>query len=74
MTAVSDKGLSARYLLLPFSRFLADPEVTEVAWIPASELIEHLAYADERKLARIAHDRLPELARKERAEGRATPR
>lgn len=51
-----------------------DPEVTEVAWIPASELIEHLAYADERKLARIAHDRLPELARKERAEGRATPR
>lgn len=51
-----------------------DPEVTEVAWIPASELIEHLAYADERKLARIAHDRLPELARKEHAEGRATPR
>lgn len=51
-----------------------DPEVTEVAWIPASELIEHLAYADERKLARIAHDRLPELARKELAEGKATPR
>lgn len=51
-----------------------DPEVTEVAWIPASELIEHLAYADERKLARIAHDRLPDLARKEKAEGRATPR
>ncbi|AIT62107.1 NUDIX hydrolase [Corynebacterium doosanense] len=51
-----------------------DPEVTEVAWIPASELIEHLAYADERKLARIAHDRLPDLARQEKAEGRATPR
>lgn len=51
-----------------------DPEVTEVAWIPASELIEHLAYADERKLARIAHDRLPDLARKERTEGRLTPR
>ena len=51
-----------------------DPEVTEVAWIPASELIEHLAYADERKLARIAHDRLPELARAEHEAGRATPR
>ena len=41
-----------------------DPEVTEVSWIPVSELIEHLAYADERKLARIAHDLLPDLARK----------
>lgn len=51
-----------------------DPEVTEVSWIPASELIEHLAYADERKLARIAHDRLPELATAEHAENRATPR
>lgn len=51
-----------------------DPEVTEVSWIPAAELIEHLAYADERKLARIAHDRLPDLARKEKAEGRITPR
>ncbi|AKK12181.1 NUDIX family protein [Corynebacterium uterequi] len=51
-----------------------DPEVTEVAWIPVSSLIEHLAYADERKLARKAHDRLPDLARKEKAEGRATPR
>ena len=37
-----------------------DPEVTEVSWIPVSELIEHLAYADERKLARIAHDLLPD--------------
>ncbi|AGF73794.1 NUDIX hydrolase [Corynebacterium halotolerans] len=51
-----------------------DPEVTEVSWIPVSELIEHLAYADERKLARIAHDLLPELAREEKAAGRATPR
>lgn len=51
-----------------------DPEVTEVSWIPVSELIEHLAYADERKLARIAHDLLPDLARKEAAEGKATPR
>lgn len=51
-----------------------DPEVTEVAWIPANQLIEHLAFADERKLARRAHDLLPDFARKEKAEGRATPR
>ncbi|MFA1531220.1 Putative mutator protein MutT4 [Corynebacterium diphtheriae subsp. lausannense] len=51
-----------------------DPEVTEVAWIPADELIEHFAYADERKLARIAHDVLPEYAIKEKAAGRVTPR
>lgn len=51
-----------------------DPEVTEVSWIPASALIEHFAYADERKLARIAHDLLPDVARKEHAEGRITPR
>lgn len=51
-----------------------DPEVTEVAWIPVSELIEHLAYADERKLARIACDRMPDLARAEKEAGRVTPR
>ncbi|RKW75868.1 NUDIX hydrolase [Corynebacterium diphtheriae] len=51
-----------------------DPEVTEVAWIPADELIEHFAYADERKLARIAHDVLPEYAIKEKEAGRVTPR
>lgn len=51
-----------------------DPEVTEVTWVPMSELIERLAYADERKLARIAVDRMPDLARKERTSGRATPR
>ncbi len=51
-----------------------DPEVTEVAWVPISELIEHLAYADERKLARIAIDRMPDLARAERDAGRVTPR
>ena len=51
-----------------------DPEVTEVAWVPLSELIERLAYADERKLARIAVDRMPDLARKELGAGRATPR
>lgn len=50
-----------------------DPEVTEVSWIPVSELIERLAYADERKLARKAHDLLPDLARQEQLEGRATP-
>ncbi|WP_026165990.1 NUDIX hydrolase [Corynebacterium mastitidis] len=51
-----------------------DPEVTEVAWIPVHQLIEHLAYADERKLARVAHDVLPGLARAEKQEGRRTPR
>ena len=51
-----------------------DPEVTEVAWIPASGLIERFAYADERKLARIAHDLLPDMARDEQAAGRSTPR
>lgn len=50
-----------------------DPEVTEVTWVPMSEIIERLAYADERKLARIAVDRMPDLARKEAAAGRATP-
>ncbi|GAB3943258.1 NUDIX hydrolase [Corynebacterium tapiri] len=48
-----------------------DPEVTEVSWIPVSELIEHLAYADERKLARIALDLLPELVRKENSARKA---
>nr|WP_123935757.1 NUDIX hydrolase [Corynebacterium gerontici] len=51
-----------------------DPEVTEVAWIPANKLTEHFAYADERKLARVAYNLLPDLARAERAEGRGTPR
>lgn len=51
-----------------------DPEVTEVSWIPAAELIERLAYADERKLARRAHDLLPDLARAEKEAGRITPR
>ncbi len=31
-----------------------DVEVTEVAWVPLSELSSRLAYADERKLAAIA--------------------
>ncbi|MCS4490468.1 NUDIX hydrolase [Corynebacterium sp. ES2794-CONJ1] len=51
-----------------------DPEVTEVAWIPASALLEYFAYADERKLAKIALRMLPDLARTEAQEGRMTPR
>lgn len=51
-----------------------DPEVTEVSWVPVSELIEHLAYADERKLARIAFDKMPDYARAEKEAGRTTPR
>ena len=51
-----------------------DPEVTEVTWVPMSELIERLAYADERKLARVAYDKMPNLARAEAEAGRATPR
>ncbi|AIG64886.1 NUDIX hydrolase [Corynebacterium atypicum] len=48
-----------------------DPEVTEVTWVPVDHLIERLAYADERKLARRGLDMLPELAQKET---KATPR
>ncbi|GAB3080269.1 Putative mutator protein MutT4 [Corynebacterium aquatimens] len=51
-----------------------DPEVTEVSWVPMNQLIEHLAYADERKLARQALDKIPDLARAERDAGRVTPR
>ncbi|RAV32050.1 NUDIX hydrolase [Corynebacterium heidelbergense] len=51
-----------------------DPEVTEVAWLPVDQLVEHLAYADERRLARTAFERLPEYARAEAEAGRATPR
>lgn len=51
-----------------------DPEVTEVRWLPVNRLIEHLAYADERRLARQAFDSLADLARAEAEAGRATPR
>lgn len=51
-----------------------DPEVTEVIWVPMNQLIERLAYADERKLARIAVNRMPDLAREEARAGRVTPR
>jgi len=33
-----------------------DVEVTEVAWVPVNELPKRLAYADERRLAKVAHD------------------
>jgi 8-oxo-dGTP pyrophosphatase MutT (NUDIX family) len=33
-----------------------DVEVTEVAWVPVTELPKRLAYADERRLAKVAHD------------------
>ncbi|MDO4909147.1 MAG: NUDIX hydrolase [Corynebacterium sp.] len=51
-----------------------DPEVTEVAWFPVTELTSKLAYADERKLARTALEKLPQFARQEKAAGRVTPR
>lgn len=38
-----------------------DVEVTEVAWVPLSDLIGRLAYADERKLARVAHELIARL-------------
>jgi 8-oxo-dGTP pyrophosphatase MutT (NUDIX family) len=33
-----------------------DLEVTEVAWVPVTELPDRLAYADERRLVEVAHD------------------
>ncbi|WP_187440895.1 NUDIX hydrolase [Corynebacterium urealyticum] len=51
-----------------------DPEVTEVTWVPVNNLVERLAYADERRLARRALDTLPKHARAEAEAGRATPR
>lgn len=40
----------------------ADVEVTEVAWVPLSELSSRLAYADERRLVRLAAEMLEESA------------
>ena len=51
-----------------------DPEVTEVTWVPVNNLVERLAYADERRLARRALDTLLNHARAEAEAGRATPR
>jgi len=39
-----------------------DVEVTEVAWVPLAELDGRLAYADERRLVRLAADLLSETA------------
>jgi 8-oxo-dGTP pyrophosphatase MutT (NUDIX family) len=39
-----------------------DVEVTEVAWVPLAELDTKLAYADERRLVRLAADLLTESA------------
>ena len=38
-----------------------DVEVTEVAWVPVTELPERLAYADERRLAKVAHELIDRL-------------
>ena len=35
-----------------------DVEVAEVAWVPVAELPDRLAYADERRLAKVAHELL----------------
>lgn len=40
----------------------ADLEVSEVAWVPLSELDSRLAYADERKLARMASELIASMA------------
>lgn len=44
-----------------------DVEVTEVAWVPVTELHRRLAYADERRLATVAH----ELIERIRSDGAA---
>mgnify|MGYP005810125595 FL=1 len=38
-----------------------DLEVAEVAWVPVHELPSKLAYADERRLARVAHELIDKL-------------
>jgi 8-oxo-dGTP pyrophosphatase MutT (NUDIX family) len=38
-----------------------DLEVTEVAWVPVTELPARLAYADERRLAQVAHELIERL-------------
>lgn len=40
----------------------SDVEVTEVAWVPLPELPAQLAYADERRLARLVADLLADSA------------
>jgi hypothetical protein len=38
-----------------------DIEVAEVAWVPVAELPDRLAYADERRLAKVAHELIERL-------------
>jgi 8-oxo-dGTP pyrophosphatase MutT (NUDIX family) len=38
-----------------------DVEVAEVAWVPIQELPSRLAYADERRLAEVAHELIDKL-------------
>lgn len=38
-----------------------DIEVAEVAWVPVGELASRLAYADERRLAKVADDLIEKL-------------
>ena len=38
-----------------------DVEVTEVAWVPVTELPSRLAYADERRLAEVADELIDKL-------------
>ncbi|HWS93692.1 MAG TPA: NUDIX hydrolase [Mycobacterium sp.] len=38
-----------------------DLEVAEVAWVPMRELLSRLAYADERRLAEVAHELIDKL-------------
>jgi hypothetical protein len=40
----------------------ADLEVTEVAWVPLTDLATRLAYAGERRLARRAVEMLADIA------------
>jgi 8-oxo-dGTP pyrophosphatase MutT (NUDIX family) len=40
----------------------ADPEVSEVAWVPVGEIGERLAYADERRLVQKVTDLLADTA------------
>lgn len=51
-----------------------DPEVSRLAWVPMTQLVERLAFTDERKLARTARNRLDALVRAEREAERWTPR
>jgi 8-oxo-dGTP pyrophosphatase MutT (NUDIX family) len=58
------------YLLRSLGGELSDEdvEVTEVAWVPLSELHSRLAYADERKLAERAGEMIDSMAREKSAD------